>query len=53
MNLCERISISQVDDYGSWIELGMIVKKLRGTFRAMGDPEQEEHYYKHNDCSSR
>ena len=52
-SLCERLSISQLDDYSTWIKLGMILKSLGAPLVLWQTISMKSNKLKVNDCSSR
>ena len=51
--LCKCLSASQLDDYATWVRLGMILKKLGAPLSLWDELSKTSKKYKRNDCSSR
>ena len=50
-SLCECLSISQLDDYSTWITLGMILKDLRAPLSLCGHFSMKSKKFENNDCA--
>ncbi|MFM7980289.1 MAG: PriCT-2 domain-containing protein, partial [Candidatus Fonsibacter sp.] len=51
--LCCCLSISQLDNYSTWIRVGMILKKLGDPLSLWEEVSKRSKKYKHGDCSRR
>jgi hypothetical protein len=51
--LCKCLSGSQLDDYGTWIRLGMILKKLGAPMSLWEEVSKTSKKFRRHDCSSR
>ncbi|MFM7990088.1 MAG: PriCT-2 domain-containing protein, partial [Candidatus Fonsibacter sp.] len=51
--LCRCLSISQFDDYSTWLRVGMILKKLGAPLSLWEEVSKRSNKFKHGDCSRR
>ncbi|MFM7982367.1 MAG: PriCT-2 domain-containing protein, partial [Candidatus Fonsibacter sp.] len=51
--LCCCLSISQLDNYSTWIRVGMILEKLGAPLSLCGELSKRRNKYQHGDCCSR
>ena len=51
--LCCCLSISQLDNYATWLRVGMILKKLGAPVSLWEDVSKRSKKYKHGDCGRR
>ena len=51
--LCECLSVAQLDNYSTWIKIGMILKKLGAPMELWETLSTKSKKFKHGDCSSR
>ncbi|MFM7987344.1 MAG: PriCT-2 domain-containing protein, partial [Candidatus Fonsibacter sp.] len=51
--LCCCLSISQVDNYVTWLRVGMILKKLGAPMSLWEEVIKRSNKYKHGDCAKR
>ena len=50
MQLCECISVKQLDDYTNWIQLGMTLKNIGAPLELWEQMRQNSKKYKQTDC---
>ena len=48
--LCECLSVSQMDNYSTWLRVGMILKKLGAPLSLWEEVSKRSRKYKHGDC---
>ncbi len=48
--LCQCLSISQLDNYSTWLRVGMILKKLGAPLSLWEEVSKRSKKYKHGDC---
>ncbi|MFM7988591.1 MAG: PriCT-2 domain-containing protein [Candidatus Fonsibacter sp.] len=51
--LCSCLSISQLDDYSTWLRVGMILKKLGAPLSFWEEVSKRSKKYRHGDCGKR
>ena len=51
--LCECLSVSQMDNYSTWLRVGMILKKLGAPLSLWEEVSKKSKKYMHGDCSKR
>ncbi|MFM7980582.1 MAG: PriCT-2 domain-containing protein, partial [Candidatus Fonsibacter sp.] len=51
--LCGCLSVSQLDNYTTWLRVGMILKKLGAPLTLWAEVSKRSKTYKHGDCISR
>ena len=51
--LCACLSVQQLDDYATWIRIGMVLKKLGAPCSLWEQVSQRSKKYKHGDCTKR
>ncbi|MFM7985613.1 MAG: PriCT-2 domain-containing protein, partial [Candidatus Fonsibacter sp.] len=52
-SLCCCLSASQLDNYSTWLRVGMILKKLGAPLSLWEEVSKRSKKYKHGDCSRR
>jgi hypothetical protein len=51
--LCDCLATNQIDNYSTWIRIGMILKQLGAPLALWEEVSRRGKKYKNNDCSSR
>jgi len=52
-SLCTCLSVAQLDDYATWIRLGMILKKLGAPLTLWEEVSKRSRKFKNGDCTGR